>query len=175
MVTEVKVTLSPSAYRNDATHWQGLDMAASMEKLRHHVAHTAASLWPEAEIDVVVADYGAEISIETDAPDPDRVADLELFIEEFSCASPWQWLVPQDPSHEPTCLIVVRCLSCNEQHSLTVPTAGWVRWMQGYLIQDALPSLNPDQRELLISNTCPACFSAMFEQDDNSDDTDDKN
>ena len=33
-------------------------------------------------------------------------------------------------------------------------------------IQDILPRLSRDERELLISNTCPMCFNEIFKEDD---------
>jgi hypothetical protein len=39
---------------------------------------------------------------------------------------------------------------------------GWDRWRAGELIQDALPELDPEQREFLISGATPAEFDAIF-------------
>ena len=36
------------------------------------------------------------------------------------------------------------------------------RWQNGSLIQDAMPYLSADERELLISGTCGTCFDKMF-------------
>ena len=40
----------------------------------------------------------------------------------------------------------------------------------GALIQDAMPYLSADDRELLISGTCGACFDKMFPPDPENDD-----
>lgn len=36
------------------------------------------------------------------------------------------------------------------------------KWMEGTFIQDALPYLSPDDREMLISRTCPTCWTKTF-------------
>jgi hypothetical protein len=51
---------------------------------------------------------------------------------------------------------------CDADHIVQVPQEGYVQWQAGELIQKALPSLNDDDRELLISGTCPGCW----EEDD---------
>ena len=35
-------------------------------------------------------------------------------------------------------------------------------WQNGKLIQDAMPYLSADERELIISGTCGKCFDEMF-------------
>jgi hypothetical protein len=40
------------------------------------------------------------------------------------------------------------------------------KWMDGALIQDAMPYLNPDERELLISRICPTCWVEMFGEEE---------
>ena len=37
-----------------------------------------------------------------------------------------------------------------------------VDWKGGKYIQDAMPYLSADERELLISGTCGTCFDKMF-------------
>ncbi len=43
-----------------------------------------------------------------------------------------------------------------------------VRWKAGELIQRVMPELTPDQRELLISQTCGDCFDDMFKYDNDT-------
>jgi hypothetical protein len=43
-----------------------------------------------------------------------------------------------------------------------VPEEGFHNWQGGELIQNALPELTADERELLISGTCPSCWDRMF-------------
>jgi hypothetical protein len=55
------------------------------------------------------------------------------------------------------------CRICNNPKEIPdVPVAGLKAWEDGELIQDALPNLTADQRELLISGTCDDCWKTMF-------------
>lgn len=42
----------------------------------------------------------------------------------------------------------------------------------GTLIQDAVPDLPAETRELFVSGICPECWDAMFGDDDDDDDDD---
>ena len=59
-------------------------------------------------------------------------------------------------------VVVVPCHSCHVEWFLDVPVQGLADWKSGELIQNALPELDADQRELLISGTCPTCWNEMF-------------
>tara|TARA_B100000809_G_C14924066_1_gene454452 strand:- start:516 stop:731 length:216 start_codon:yes stop_codon:yes gene_type:complete len=66
-------------------------------------------------------------------------------------------------SMEATTVVVVPCHSCLiGWEILNVSVQGLADWRGGKLIQNALPELNADQRELLISGTCPTCWNEMF-------------
>lgn len=65
-----------------------------------------------------------------------------------------------------TAVVAVPCRLCNEVADLTVNIEGFVAWQGGKLIQEALPELDADQRELLISGTCPTCWDKMFPSDE---------
>ena len=54
------------------------------------------------------------------------------------------------------------CRSCGESISLMVNGQDVVDWQGGKYIQDAMPYLSADERELLISGTCGPCFDKMF-------------
>jgi hypothetical protein len=43
---------------------------------------------------------------------------------------------------------------------------GFQAWQSGEFIQDALPELSTDERELLISGICPKCWDVMFPSDE---------
>lgn len=58
--------------------------------------------------------------------------------------------------------IDVCCKWCEKSHELEVRKSGLNRWKNGELIQDVLPELSADERELLISGTCGKCWDAMF-------------
>ena len=59
----------------------------------------------------------------------------------------------------------VECRTCKDTHILMVNIRDAKRWKEGELIQDAMPYLTPDERELLISGTCGKCFDKMFGED----------
>ena len=60
-------------------------------------------------------------------------------------------------------VVEVTCVNCKTKHVIIVPTAGYRRWATGQAkIQDALPMLSEDERELLMSNICPRCWDKLF-------------
>ena len=65
-----------------------------------------------------------------------------------------------------TTVVAVPCRLCDTVHDLTVHVEKFVSWKAGELIQDALPELSLDERELLISGTCGACFDELFPSED---------
>ena len=65
-----------------------------------------------------------------------------------------------------TAVVAVPCRLCQEVTDLTVNAEGFVNWQAGEYIQDALPELSADMRELLISGTCPTCWEKMFPSDE---------
>jgi len=58
-----------------------------------------------------------------------------------------------------------QCRVCGDTHILMVNVQDAKRWMNGEKIQDAMPYLSSDERELLISRTCGKCFDKMFGED----------
>lgn len=68
-----------------------------------------------------------------------------------------------------------QCMTCKSWFELEVDAERYDRWRNGEgHIQTMLPELGPDERELLISRTCGACFDDMFDEDD-EEDFDDEN
>lgn len=55
-----------------------------------------------------------------------------------------------------------QCRMCGDTHILMVNNKDVQRWQDGGLIQDIMPYLSADERELLISGTCGTCFDNMF-------------
>lgn len=51
--------------------------------------------------------------------------------------------------------------NCGKIFTIPVPESERQAWVDGALIQDAMPSLGHDDRELLLSGTCPTCWDAM--------------
>ena len=55
------------------------------------------------------------------------------------------------------------CRLCRTKHVVIVPAAGYLKWAKGQAkIQEALPGLTDDERELLVSGICGQCFDKMF-------------
>jgi|TARA_R110000751_G_scaffold227971_2_gene329709 hypothetical protein len=66
-----------------------------------------------------------------------------------------------------------QCVKCKSVHILLVDSVDFSRWKGGELIQDVMPYLSADDREILISNICGLCFDQMFgegEDDEYGDD-----
>lgn len=59
------------------------------------------------------------------------------------------------------------CPMCGDTIQIEVPSDGFTAWKcLGVPIQVAMPSLTVDQRERLISGTCPVCWDKMFPEED---------
>ena len=59
-------------------------------------------------------------------------------------------------------MIQAVCLHCKKSSELAVNKQDIIDWTGGKYIQDALPYLSSDDRELLISGTCGKCWEDMF-------------
>jgi len=60
----------------------------------------------------------------------------------------------------------VDCQHCGKSCPVQVVPEQYSQWKQGIYIQDAMPQLSPDDRELLMSRTCTACWDEMFGPED---------
>jgi hypothetical protein len=59
------------------------------------------------------------------------------------------------------------CVMCGKRSTLHVDALGYIRWSElGEDILRALPDLDADQRELLISGTHAHCWQKMWGPDD---------
>lgn len=63
-------------------------------------------------------------------------------------------------------VLTKRCLFCRNQTLLDLPDEGYRKWDEGEFVQDAFPDMPAEQRELLISGTCPACWNEQFSEED---------
>lgn len=54
------------------------------------------------------------------------------------------------------------CTICGKGRIVKVSKIGYDRWLRGELIQNALPELSVDDRELLMSGICGECFDKLF-------------
>lgn len=62
-----------------------------------------------------------------------------------------------------------RCRYCGESGSIELTDAEVLAMETTPFIQKALPNRSPDERELLITGTHPACWDAMFPPEDEED------
>ena len=65
-------------------------------------------------------------------------------------------------------VVTKRCVLCGSNGMLeNVDALGFIRWSElGENIQDALPELDADQRELLMTGTHAHCWEKMWGDDD---------
>jgi hypothetical protein len=63
----------------------------------------------------------------------------------------------------------VQCRKCRDIVHLNVNERDVVAWRNGRSIQDAMPYLTPDEREILISGICGPCFDAIFSPEESED------
>lgn len=59
------------------------------------------------------------------------------------------------------------CEHCNNSQDITFRLGDFISWNDGQFIQDVLGYLTPDERELMIRNTCGKCFDSLFPPLDN--------
>ena len=63
-------------------------------------------------------------------------------------------------------IIFAVCTDCGQHKLFSVLTAHYDAWINGQVIQAALPEVSVDDRELLISGTCGPCFDKLFADED---------
>ena len=56
----------------------------------------------------------------------------------------------------------IACCECDVVVDVPVVSSEFDAWQNGELIQNAMPDLNTDDREMLISKTCPKCWNELF-------------
>jgi hypothetical protein len=56
-----------------------------------------------------------------------------------------------------------QCVFCGKVHNITVDKDKFNRWRRGELIQRVWPEKSADERETMISGSCPACFATLGE------------
>ena len=62
-------------------------------------------------------------------------------------------------------IIEARCRKCHLTFDIAVDLDHFKAWQEGALIQDAMPYLTPEERELFISELCPDCWDKMFKEE----------
>lgn len=69
--------------------------------------------------------------------------------------------------------IKTTCPICKKVNYVSVNEIGFMRWQEeGVLIQNALPELDANEREMLMTGICPTCWDKMFScpEDDEEED-----
>jgi phage FluMu protein Com len=59
-----------------------------------------------------------------------------------------------------------KCMMCGKVSNFTVPTEKYGKWMSGRFVQDVFPEYSVDDREKMVSGTCPECFNKLFHPDE---------
>lgn len=59
--------------------------------------------------------------------------------------------------------ILCECPFCGKVNSVMVVADDYAAYLEGMLIQDAFPYLSADERELIMTGICPACWNDMWE------------
>lgn len=62
-----------------------------------------------------------------------------------------------------------QCKMCGLVHDIEVDRVGFWKWRDGELIQNALPNVSLDNRELMISGICGKCFDDLFGESNDRD------
>ena len=62
------------------------------------------------------------------------------------------------------------CPMCGDVKFFNLPADEFKTWQDGELIQRALPDLDANDRERLISGICPTCWDKMFSFPDDEED-----
>jgi len=58
------------------------------------------------------------------------------------------------------------CILCGNEVRIHTSVEGYTAWADGEFIQDAMPELTPDEREILISGICGTCFDKEFTEEE---------
>ena len=62
--------------------------------------------------------------------------------------------------------ICKRCFYCGDTSFIQLNANDLNSYMSGKYAQDAFPYLTAEQREIIISGTCPECWQAIFSKDE---------
>lgn len=55
-----------------------------------------------------------------------------------------------------------KCPCCGKISHVKLTENEWWRWQTGERIQNVVPTMSPEERELLISGVCNTCWNKMF-------------
>lgn len=62
--------------------------------------------------------------------------------------------------------LTCKCILCHKEYEMPVFKKDNNKYKEGELIQKCFPYLNEGYRELLISGTCPICWTKIFPSED---------
>ena len=63
-------------------------------------------------------------------------------------------------------VITKRCEICKRVLNIKVSVIGYNAWMNGELIQRAMPDVSAGDRELLLNSICGKCYDKLFEEEE---------
>lgn len=63
-------------------------------------------------------------------------------------------------------IIKTKCPICGEEHHIECSKEGYEAFKNGECIQIALPELSANEREMLVTGTCPRCWDLLFPDED---------
>lgn len=58
------------------------------------------------------------------------------------------------------------CMVCGKASEMVLSKAAVQAWQGGEYVQTAFPEMLPDEREMLISGTHPACWDVLFSDEE---------
>jgi hypothetical protein len=70
--------------------------------------------------------------------------------------------------------VSVKCRICRQPVVVEVDMIDIAKWQNGMLIQNAMPYLTADEREMFISGTCSDCWDKLFPESDEDELTDEE-
>ena len=63
--------------------------------------------------------------------------------------------------------VTTQCPMCGRKHDIVVDAEAYTNWRTGKgLIQECFPDMSAEEREMLITGTCPECWNDMFSDED---------
>lgn len=61
--------------------------------------------------------------------------------------------------------VLTYCPLCEQFHEINVPAEGFHSWQRGEkTLQEALPDVNANVRQMLVDGICPDCWNKIFER-----------
>lgn len=60
-------------------------------------------------------------------------------------------------------ILTKTCFKCGRKFEIEVTKEEFQKYLNGELIQNAFPKMDPGLRELFISGICPDCWNMIFD------------